>query len=270
MVRKPRSGGVFGLSAAIVNLLLRTRSGHERVESGSRTLDRVGEQVAIGAVDLLDACTHEVCELEQRDAGGDREGGERMAEEALPALRSLCGAGLSGKSLGPRRLPEDVRAGEVEEASSPTRDNVAAWLRCSAPAATEAGDLSASLLHRLWHDSRPDGGSHRPAQQGRNEHARQLRGPLLDVQHAQRRSGMTDHFLRTTGHDPATVDVSLPDFSNARFLSGHRLTRYPGSRERNSSKARGPKRNGTRRAGGGLKKSAPSDISSFQVAPFVV
>jgi hypothetical protein len=79
--------GAFLLSVPTLGLLGWTRSGHERVQSGPRPLQRVGKQVAVGAVDLLDARAHEAGELEQRDASGDREGGEVANANGKSCLR---------------------------------------------------------------------------------------------------------------------------------------------------------------------------------------
>src|SRR6266550_6423636 len=97
---KPRSGGLLVPSAAILGLLSWTRSGHERVESCPRPLKRVGKQVAVGAVNLLDARTHEAGELEQRDAGGDPERGEGVPKRVGRAV--LEARGSDGRRPGIR------------------------------------------------------------------------------------------------------------------------------------------------------------------------
>jgi hypothetical protein len=66
-------------------------AGAERVEQAALVVDGVGEQVAIGAVDLAGARSHPPCERQQGDAGGDRERrvcvSERVGRAVLEASR---------------------------------------------------------------------------------------------------------------------------------------------------------------------------------------
>ena len=71
------------------DLFLGGHTAPERLQRGPCAGERVGEQVPIGAVDLLDAGSHESSELEQADAGGDRPGSERVPPLQPPSRR--CG-----------------------------------------------------------------------------------------------------------------------------------------------------------------------------------
>jgi hypothetical protein len=58
--------------------ILGASHGDERVHRRSSPIKRVGEQVAVSPIDLRRARAHEAGELEERNAGGDRERGERV------------------------------------------------------------------------------------------------------------------------------------------------------------------------------------------------
>ena len=66
-------------------LLSFARGGEKRIEGAARTIERVGEQVPVGAVDLLDARPHESSELEQADAA------------AIANVANVCRSAFSGR-----------------------------------------------------------------------------------------------------------------------------------------------------------------------------
>jgi hypothetical protein len=82
----------------------------EGVERCPSAVERVGEQVTVPLVDLIDARSHEAGELEQRDARGDGEGregvpqrvGRAVLKSRSPYCRLLLAEECPGSNL-PRR-----------------------------------------------------------------------------------------------------------------------------------------------------------------------
>ena len=80
MRRNPWSTGGFVLKRVRDDGALGLQSAPKRLQCGPGAVERVGQEMAVGAVNLLDGRAHEARKLEEADARRDGPRGERVAE----------------------------------------------------------------------------------------------------------------------------------------------------------------------------------------------